>query len=45
MSEAIGHPVRRLHRSRYAELVLDGLAPGAWRALTRAEVESLTRRR
>jgi 23S rRNA pseudouridine2605 synthase len=45
MCEAIGHPVRRLHRSRYADLALDGLAPGAWRELTRAEVESLTRRR
>jgi pseudouridine synthase len=45
MCEAIGHPVRRLHRSRYADLALDGLAPGAWRELTRAEVEGLTRRR
>ncbi len=41
MCEAVGLPVRRLHRSRYAGLGLDGLAPGASRALTRAEVESL----
>jgi 23S rRNA pseudouridine2605 synthase len=33
MLEAVGHPVRRLHRSRYAGLTLDGLEPGAWREL------------
>ena len=31
MCEAVGHPVRSLHRSRYAGLTLDGLAPGEWR--------------
>ena len=41
MLEAAGHPVRRLHRSRYAGLDLQGLAPGQWRELTRAEVERL----
>jgi 23S rRNA pseudouridine2605 synthase len=41
MLEAVGHPVRRLHRSRYAGLDLQGLAPGQWRELTRAEVERL----
>jgi 23S rRNA pseudouridine2605 synthase len=41
MCEAVGHPVRRLHRSRYAELTLDGLGPGEWRELTRAEVDGL----
>jgi 23S rRNA pseudouridine2605 synthase len=41
MLEAIGHPVRRLHRSRYAGLTLDGLAPGSWRELTRDEVAAL----
>ena len=41
MLEAVGHPVRRLHRSRYAGLDLRGLAPGEWRELTRAEVERL----
>jgi pseudouridine synthase len=43
MCEAVGHPVRRLHRSRYAGLGVRGLAPGAWRALTREEVGSLRR--
>lgn len=38
MLEAVGHPVRRLHRSRYAGLTLEGLAPGEWRPLTPEEV-------
>jgi pseudouridine synthase len=38
MCEAAGHPVRRLHRSRYAGLVLGDLEPGEWRELTAAEV-------
>jgi 23S rRNA pseudouridine2605 synthase len=41
MLEAVGHPVVRLHRSRYAGLTLDGLAPGEWRELTDAELASL----
>jgi 23S rRNA pseudouridine2605 synthase len=41
MLEAVGYPVRRLHRSRYAGLDLQGLAAGEWRELTRAEVERL----
>jgi 23S rRNA pseudouridine2605 synthase len=41
MLEAAGHRVRALHRSRYGPLTLDGLAPGAWRELTRDEVERL----
>ena len=41
MLEAVGHPVRRLHRSRYAGLTVDGLEPGAWRELTADEVASL----
>jgi pseudouridine synthase len=41
MCEAVGHPVRRLHRSRYARLDLDDLAPGEWRDLTPTEVEAL----
>ena len=47
MCEAVGHPVVRLHRSRYAGLSADDLAPGAWRELEDAEVErlrALTRR-
>ena len=43
MLEAVGHPVRRLHRSRYAVLDLEGLQEGQWRTLTRGEVESLRR--
>ncbi len=43
MCEAVGHPVRRLHRSGYAGLDVGGLEPGTWRALTRAEVASLRR--
>ena len=43
MCEVVGHPARRLHRSRYASLTLDGLAPGEWRELTAAEVETLRR--
>jgi pseudouridine synthase len=39
MCEAVGHPVTRLHRSRYAGLTVKGLEPGRWRELTRDEVE------
>jgi 23S rRNA pseudouridine2605 synthase len=41
MLAAVGHPVRRLHRSRYAGLTLAGLEPGAWRELTAGEVDRL----
>jgi 23S rRNA pseudouridine2605 synthase len=41
MLEAVGHPVRRLHRSVYAGLTLEGLEPGAWRELEPFEVERL----
>ena len=41
MCVAVGYPVVRLHRSRYAELDLSGLAPGEWRELSFAEVEEL----
>jgi 23S rRNA pseudouridine2605 synthase len=41
MLEAVGHPVRHLHRSRYAGLTLDGLALGEWRELTSEEIERL----
>jgi 23S rRNA pseudouridine2605 synthase len=43
MLEAIGHPVRRLHRSRYAGLTPGGLAPGEWRELRADEVAKLRR--
>ena len=45
MLEAVGHPVRALHRSRYASLTLKGLAPGEWRALTAAIRTRPARRR
>jgi 23S rRNA pseudouridine2605 synthase len=41
MLAAVGHPVVRLHRSRYAGLTLKGLGPGESRELTEAEVERL----
>jgi pseudouridine synthase len=43
MCEAVGHPVVRLHRSRYAGLEPGDLAPGEWRELTAAEVAALRR--
>jgi 23S rRNA pseudouridine2605 synthase len=42
MLEAVGHPVRSLHRSGYAGLTLKGLEPGAYRELTRAEIKALS---
>jgi 23S rRNA pseudouridine2605 synthase len=41
MLEAVGHPVRHLHRSRYAGLTVEGLAPGEWRELGADEVRVL----
>ena len=41
MLEAVGHPVRALHRSRYAGLTLEGLEPGRWRELEPFEVKRL----
>src|SRR6266498_3958389 len=43
MCAAVGHPVRRLHRSRYAGLTLEGLEPGRWRELEPSEVAALLR--
>ena len=43
MLEAVGHPVRRLHRTGYAGLDLTGLEPGEWRELSREEVAELRR--
>jgi 23S rRNA pseudouridine2605 synthase len=42
MCAAVGHPVRRLQRSRYAGLTLEGLEPGRWRELEPSEVARLT---
>jgi len=44
MLAAVGHPVTRLHRSRYAGLTLEGLEPGAWRELEPSEVDQLRTR-
>jgi 23S rRNA pseudouridine2605 synthase len=41
MCDAVGHPARRLHRSRYAGLELGGLALGEWRELAATEVDLL----
>ncbi len=43
MCAAVGHPVRRLVRTRIGPLRLSGLAPGEWRPLTVAEVRALER--
>ena len=43
MLAAVGHPVTRLHRSRYGPLDTGGLAPGEWRELTADEVAALRR--
>ena len=37
MGDAVGHRVMRLHRSRYAGIGVDRLAPGRWRPISRAE--------
>ena len=42
MCAAVGHPVRRLVRTRIGPLRDPDLAPGRWRALTAGEVRSLT---
>jgi pseudouridine synthase len=45
MLEAVGYPVRRLHRSAYAGLTLEGLEPGQWRRLEPSEIKRLRRSR
>jgi 23S rRNA pseudouridine2605 synthase len=44
MLEAVGHPVTRLHRSRYAGLSVEGLEPGQWRELEPSDVDQLRTR-
>jgi len=41
MFESLGYPVAALLRVRFAGLTLDGLRPGQWRYLKKAEVENL----
>jgi 23S rRNA pseudouridine2605 synthase len=43
MCDAVGHPVRRLVRTRIGPIRMGALAPGGWRALTPGEVRSLER--
>jgi len=43
MCEAIGHPVRRLVRTRIGPIADRSLAPGAWRELSSSEVLDLAR--
>ncbi|MPY93764.1 MAG: pseudouridine synthase [Acidimicrobiia bacterium] len=43
MCDAVGHPVRRLVRTRIGPLSDHRLAPGAWRELTQDEVRDLER--
>jgi 23S rRNA pseudouridine2605 synthase len=43
MLEAVGHPIRRLHRSRYAGLGLARLEAGRWRELSAEEIARLKR--
>jgi 23S rRNA pseudouridine2605 synthase len=43
MCEAIGHPVRRLVRTRIGPITDRALAPGEWRPLTQDEVRALER--
>jgi 23S rRNA pseudouridine2605 synthase len=41
MCEAVGHPVRRLVRTRFGPLRDHSLAPGEWRPLKSAEIQAL----
>ncbi|MGH9077604.1 MAG: pseudouridine synthase [Acidimicrobiales bacterium] len=41
MCAAVGHPVRRLVRTRIGPVADRSLAPGAWRDLTRDEIQAL----
>jgi len=41
MCDAVGHPVKRLVRTRIGDLADPGLGPGEWRELSDAEVRSL----
>jgi 23S rRNA pseudouridine2605 synthase len=41
MCEAVGHPVRRLVRTRIGPISDPSLGPGDWRVLSTAEVRSL----
>ena len=42
MMEALGHQVRRLHRSRFGTISDEGLRPGEYRRLKPYEIKQLT---
>lgn len=41
MLAAVGLTVKKLHRSKYGPLTLDGLKPGQWRDLSQSEIQNL----
>lgn len=41
MTAAVGHPTLRLVRQQVGDWAIDGLAPGQWRELSTAELQSL----
>jgi 23S rRNA pseudouridine2605 synthase len=41
MLEAVGLPVKKLHRSQYGPLNVQGLKPGQWRDLSEEEILQL----
>ncbi|MFN8122592.1 MAG: pseudouridine synthase [Thermoleophilia bacterium] len=43
MCTAVGHPVMRLHRARFAGLGTQGMKPGEWRVLTADELRRVRR--
>jgi 23S rRNA pseudouridine2605 synthase len=43
MADAVGHPVRRLVRTRIGSLRGGGLGPGEWRKLSQSEIRALER--
>jgi 23S rRNA pseudouridine2605 synthase len=43
MCEAVGHPVRRLVRTRIGPIRIGTLPPGEWRELSQGEVRALER--
>ncbi len=44
MLAAVGLPVKKLHRPKYANLDVNNLKPGEWRELSEAEITALKRR-
>lgn len=42
MLATVGLPVKKLHRTQYGPLSLDGLKPGQWRELSKVEVQNFS---